>query len=174
MMRTTLFIIRSGIDTIGTTHYEVDSIDTSPLVIISADATLRTALEAMFLNGVRQVGIENDETLVGVVTYRSVTRAQLLLSESGLTEGLLRRQVTLAMEDPQPMVDESEDVFTLFDVLAESPYVLVDRGDEYHVLRDVGFHQYLRAKLEVFILVEEIKRAVRNTFRSEGANDLSA
>ena len=59
----------------------------------------------MFSNGVRQVGIENDETLVGVVTHRSVTRAQLLLAESGLTEGLLRRQVTLAMEDPQPMVD---------------------------------------------------------------------
>lgn len=77
------------------------------------------------------------------------------------------------MEDPQPMVAESEDVFTLFDVLAESPYVVVDRGDEYHILRDVGFHQYLRAELEVFILIEDIERAVRDTFRSEFNDDLA-
>lgn len=155
------------------THYEVESIETSPLVTISPDATLQTALGAMFSNGVRQIGVENENSLAGVVTHQSITRAQLLLTDSDLSNGMMDRKVALAMEDPQPMIEESEDVFTLFDILADSPYVLVDRGNEYHVLRDVGFHQYLRSELEVFILIEEIERAIRRTFRNEFGDDLA-
>lgn len=155
------------------THYQVGDIDTSPLVTIAAGANLRAAMEAMFANGERQIGVVEDGDLRGIVTHRSVTRAQLLLAQSDLDDGFLDRSVTLAMEDPEPTVDESEEVFTLFDVLAASPYVLVERDDAVHVLRDVGFHQYLRRELEVFILIEEIERAVRDIVRDVFEEDLS-
>lgn len=156
------------------TYYQVGDVETTPLVTISAGANLRAAMEAMFSNGQRQVGIVDGDELRGLVTHHSVTRAQLLLAQSDLADGVLERNVTLAMEDPDPTVDESEDVFTLFDVLAESPYVLIERDDGYHVLRDVGFHQYLRTELEVFILIEEIERALRNTFLDRYGDELSS
>lgn len=156
------------------TYYQVGDTETSSLVTISADANLKAAMEAMFANGHRQVGVVDGGDLRGIVTHHSITRAQLLLAQSDLADGILERNVTLAMEDPDPVVDESEDVFTLFDVLAESPYVLVDRADGYHVLRDVGFHQYLRTELEVFILIEEIERALRSIFLDLYGDDLAA
>lgn len=156
------------------TYYQVGDTETTPLVTISADANLKAAMEAMFSNGNRQVGVVDRGELRGIVTHHSITRAQLLLAQSDLADGLLERNVTLAMEDPDPIVDESVDVFTLFDVLAESPYVLVDRAEDYHVLRDVGFHQYLRKELEVFILIEEIERALRSIFLDLYGDDLAA
>lgn len=153
-------------------HYRVENIDTAPIETVPRDASVRETLETMFATGSQQVGVETDGEIEGVVTHRSVTRMLLILARCGVSESLMGRPVDLAMEDPEPVVDGSDDIYTLFGELAESPYVLVRRDAEYHVLQDVGFHQYLKGELEAFMLVEEIERAIRDLFRDAYAEDL--
>lgn len=154
-------------------YYRVADVDTSPLVTVSSDAQIRDVLEVMFSTGTQQVGVGTDGDVRGIVSHRSITRLLLVLRQSGTSDSVVERTVELAMEEPGPVVDESDDVFVLFDELADSPYVLIDREDGYHVLRDVGFHQYLEGELEAFIIIEEIERSIREIFHDVYGEDLS-
>lgn len=147
-------------------HYRVENIDTTPLVTVTSDARVQDALEAMFSRGHPQVGVARDGELVGVVSHRSITRALLIVARSDELNSLMNRSVELVLAEPEPVVSDDDDIFTLFAELADSPYVLVERDDRYHVLRDVGFHQYLAEELEAFMLIEEIERTVREIFEA--------
>lgn len=153
-------------------HYRIENIETSPLETVTTDAQIQDALEAMFSTDSEQVGVLEDGTLRGIVSHRSISRMLLILARSDALDSALDRGVDLAMEDPTPMVTPGDDVFTLFEELAVSPYVLIDYDDEFHVLRDVGFHQYLEGELEAFIVIEEIERAIRELFREALGEDL--
>lgn len=146
-------------------YYKVDNIETSRLPHVSRGATLQEGLERMVSTDQSQIGVTDDSALVGVVSYQSIIRTLLIFGQADVSDSLLKSPVELAMEDPDPMVAGSDDLFDLFDALAESPYVLIDTDEGFHVLDDVGFHQYLRTEIEAFLLVEEIERSIRTLFQ---------
>lgn len=154
-------------------HYQVDNIDTSPLVSVTENARVEDALEAMFSRGHSHIGVVEDGELRGIVSHQSITRTMLIFSRSQEINSVMDRSVTVAMEDPSPIVNESTDVFSLFTELATSPYVLIEYDDEYHVLDDVGFHQYLEQELQAFMLIEEIERMIRDVITDVYGTNLS-
>lgn len=153
-------------------HYQVTNIETNPLVTVTSDARILEALKAMFSTGNKQIGVQEGDELIGIVSHQSITRMLLLFSNSDKLNSVLEWDVELAIEEPEPVIDKSDDIFTLFGELGESPYVLVDYGEEYHVLRDVGFHQYLESELEAFMLIEEIERTIRSIFEDAYGDEL--
>lgn len=145
-------------------YYKVNNIETSELPRVPLDTTIREGLELMVSTERSQIGVSDDSVLAGVVSQESVIRTLLIFGQTDISGDLLESPVELAMEPPEPMVAASDDLFDLFDVLAESPYVLIETDENVHVIEDVEFHQYLETEIEAFLLVEEIERSTRSLF----------
>ncbi|MEZ3163131.1 CBS domain-containing protein [Halorubrum sp. RMP-47] len=125
------------------------------------DLALESALRRMFENGYTQVGVERDGELVGIVTYRSVVRTLLAFHQLDVGHKTLDKvSVGAAVEDAHT-VSEDEAVLAVFDALAEHTYIVVDRGEGWHILTDYDLLTRLKRMLEPFLLIESIEMRLR-------------
>lgn len=157
-----------------TTQYTIQNIDPPQLETLPSDTTIGETLEHMFRNRTGPVGIMNDEQIIGVVTYQSVARALLIVDRLNQADSLRDLPVETAINRSFPRVTPTDELFELFDVLADSPFVIVTSTDDSpRLIRDVEFHQFLQQELEEFLLIEEIERNLRDLLRAEFGTELS-
>lgn len=116
--------------------------------------------------------LDGEGEIVGIVTRESVCRGLLFLARSGIQASIPERPVRLVMEDPGPVVTPEAELFVLFDLLADSSYVLVDTSNGHEVITDVGLHQYLYDEFEAFLLIEEIERTIRKLIHQRFSEDI--
>lgn len=149
--------------------YVVEDVPSYPLETVAANESLLSALETMFESDFTQLGIQDDGKLIGMVSYRSIARVLKIMRKMGIDKNLTERSVTIAIEDVEPVVEPSDDLVSLFDLLAEHPYVLVKspEGEDVEILTDYDLLHFLRDSSEPFLLIEEIERSVRQLMRSE-------
>lgn len=155
-------------------QYTVGDIEAPPIATVPSSATLQTAIDEMFDNQYDQLGVERDGDLIGMVSFRSITRAIKVATRVADSDGFNDRAVEIAVEEPTAVVQPDDDLFTLFDLLADHLYVLVASPDEtYHIITDWDLHHFLQAELEDFLLIAEIESAIRALFRRAYPDDLA-
>jgi hypothetical protein len=146
-------------------RHAVADIDAPDLVSIDSDATIATAVERMFETGRPQLGVSEDDELLGIVSHRDVSRVLYLCEQIQHENSVLEQSVTMAVNRSFQTVKPEDSLFMLFEKLADSPYVIIDTGPSRKILRDVGLHQYLADEIEEFLLIEEIERTLRDIIR---------
>lgn len=154
-------------------QYTVGEIQAPTLVTIPSSATLQTAIDEMFNNQYDQLGVERKDELVGMVSFQSIVRAIKVANrvDSGAAFG--DRAVEIAVEEPAAVVHPDDDLFELFDLLADEFYVLVEYpGDEYRIVTDWDLNHFLQTELEDFLLIAEIESAIRALFQRAYPHDL--
>jgi CBS domain-containing protein len=144
----------------------VSDVSSHELETVSRDTDLVTTLEKMFENDFTQLGIEQEGEVVGMVSFRSISRVVSIMRRLGVDKKLPGRTVELAIEDPDPVVTPDKDLVVLFDLLAEDPYVLVDTQEGLEILTNYDLLQYLHAAIEPFLLIEDIERSIRELVRT--------
>lgn len=154
--------------------HTVGDVPSNELETVQAEETLISAIGTMFENRYTQLGIERDGEIVGMVSFRSISRLLSILRELGAEKDLPGREVGIAIEDVSPTVEPQDDLIVLFDLLREDPYVIVefDDGERLEILTSYDLLQYLRESIEPFLLIEDIERSVRNIIRDAFSEDL--
>lgn len=155
-------------------HHVVADIDAPELERVSSDTTIENALERMFDTGSPQLGVTNADELIGVVSHRDITRVLHLSNQINQDSSVLEKSVTMAVNRSYQTVRPDDELFVLFDRLADSPYVVIEGNGSPRVLRDVGLHQFLKEELEEFLLIEEIERTIRDIIRDTIDDDLES
>lgn len=155
--------------------HSVRDVPSWELVSVNAEDSLLTALEVMFENDYTQVGIEREDEVIGIVSYRSIARVIKIMRKLGVEKDIPHRSVTIAIEDIEPMVEPSDELVVLFDILAENPYVIVNHSDEnmLRILTDYDLLHYLRDAIEPFLMIEDIERSIRNVIRDAFSENLT-
>jgi len=146
--------------------YELTSIDSQNDLI--------SAIEVMFKNDYSQLGVERGGELIGVVSYRSISRVLSILRKLGADKNLPGRTVQIAIEDVEPVVEPTADLIVLFDLLAENPYVLVNDPDQEssQILTNYDLLHYLRDSIEPFLMIEDIEIAIRTLLQEAFPDDI--
>lgn len=146
--------------------YVIGDVPSYPLETIQANDSLLDAVEKMFENNYTQLGIERDGEVVGMVSYRSIARVLKIMRKMGVEKNLPGRPVTIAIEDTEPVVSPDEELISLFDLLDEDPYVLVEdqREGTFDILTNYDLLHFIRDSSEPFLLIEEIERSIRDMF----------
>jgi len=146
--------------------YELASVDSQDNLI--------SAIEIMFENDYSQLGVKRDDELIGMVSYRSISRILSILRKLGAEKNLPGRTVQIAIEDVEPVVEPTADLVVLFDLLAEDPYVLVDDPDQesLQILTNYDLLHYLRDSIEPFLMIEDIEIAIRTLLQEAFPDDL--
>ena len=143
------------------------------LQTVEYDLELESALRQMFENNYTQIGVERDDKLVGIVTYRSVIRTLLAFHQLDVGHKTLDKiSVGAAVEDTHT-ISEDENLLTVFDTLAEYTYVVVNREEEWRILTDYDLLMRLKQMLEPFLLIESIEMYLRDIFRRVFGDSLS-
>jgi hypothetical protein len=143
------------------------------LQTVEYDLELESALRQMFENNYTQIGVERDDKLVGIVTYRSVIRTLLAFHQLDVGHKTLDEiSVGAAVEDSHT-ISEDENLLTVFDVLAEYTYIVVNREEEWRILTDYDLLMRLKQMLEPFLLIESIEMFLRDIFRRVFGDSLS-
>lgn len=154
-------------------QYRVGDIDAPELATIPSDENLLDAIDEMFSERYHQIGVDRNGELIGMLSFQSLARAIKVVNQVNDSRDIAGRSVEIAVEEPVAVVDPDEDVFTLFDLLAEDFYVLVEYpGEEYHIITDWDLHNFLQEELEDFLLIAEIEDAIRSLFRRAYPHDL--
>lgn len=154
--------------------HTVENVSSWELETVKAHDPLIAALEVMFENDYTQLGIEKDGEVIGIVSYRSISRVLSILRRLGVDKDLPGRKVEIAIEEVSPVVKPSDDLTVLFDRLMKSPYVIVEVSDEhrFEILTNYDLLQYLRDSIEPFLLIEDIERATRRIIAHAFGDDL--
>lgn len=154
-------------------RYVISDIDAPRLPCLTSDRTIGDALERMFRTNRAQLGVTMDGELFGVISHQDITRALHISGQIGQTDSVLNRAVTVAADRSYDSVRPDDELFVLFDALADTPYVIVEGPDtDPRVLRDVAFHQFLEGEIQEFLLIEEIERTLRERIRESLDDDL--
>ncbi|WP_306061327.1 CBS domain-containing protein [Natronococcus wangiae] len=152
----------------------VAEVPSHELETVDAQDTLISAIEVMFENDYTQLGIERDGKVVGMVSYRSISRVLSILRKLGADKNLSGRRVDIAIEEISPLVEPDADLIVLFDLLSENPYVLV-KGDEdqsLEIITNYDLLHYLRDSIEPFLLIEDIERSTRKLIQNAFPDNL--
>lgn len=153
--------------------HTISDVPSHKLEAVDAQDTLISAIETMFEEDYSQLGIEQNDELVGMVSYRSISRVLSILRKLGVNKNLPGRQVRIAMEDMNPVVEPNDDLIILFDLLSENPYVIVEKEDQpAEILTNYDLLQYLRDSIEPFLLIEDIERSIREIIQYAYDDDL--
>lgn len=154
--------------------HTVADVPSHELETVDAQDTLISAIETMFKKGYTQLGVERDHEIVGMVSYRSISRVLSILQALGTNENLSDRRVGIAVEDINPIVEPNEDLIVLFDLLSEDPYVLVQPLEDasFEILTNYDLLHYLRDSIEPFLLVEDIERSIRTLIQDAFPDNL--
>lgn len=152
----------------------VDDVPSYVLASVNSQDNLISAIETMFENDYSQLGVENDGEIIGMVSYRSISRVLSILRTLGADKNLPGRTVQIAIEDVEPVVKPTEDLIVLFDLLAEDPYVLVDDPDQesLQILTNYDLLNYLRDSIEPFLMIEDIEISIRTLLQEAFPDDL--
>ena len=129
-------------------------------VMVSARATIQTALEIMFDYKFSQLPVESDGRISGAVSFRSISRVLKSFDDTGISE----QTVGIAVEDPT-FVEPDRDIYDLFRTLAEDDYVLVGSPENLEGIMtryDVFF--FLEDQVRPFLLIGDIETALRQLF----------
>ena len=78
-------------------RHAVTDIDAPDLVSIDSDATIATAVERMFETGRPQLGVSEDDELLGIVSHRDVSRVLYLCEQIQHENSVLEQSVTMAV-----------------------------------------------------------------------------
>lgn len=154
--------------------HTVGDVPSYELETVDAQNSLISAIGVMFQNEYSQLGVERNGEIVGMISYRSISRVLSLLRKLEAEKNLPGRQAGIAIEEISPLVDPDEDLIVLFDLLSENPYVLVN-GNEDHsleILTNYDLLQYLRDSIEPFLLIEDIERSIREIVQDAFPDDL--
>jgi len=146
-------------------QHTVSDINAPDLESVNSDVTLDTALERMFGTGQPQLGVIHNDNLAGIISHRDITRVLHLSDQINQNGSILEKPVIMAVNRSFTRVKSDDDLFTLFDKLADAPYVLIEDDGDPKVLRDVRLHQFLKDEIKEFLLIEEIERTIRNIIR---------
>jgi hypothetical protein len=154
--------------------HTVGDVPSYELETVDAQDTLISAIEVMFEKNYTQLGIERNGEVVGMVSYRSISRVLSILRKLGADKNLPGRQVGIAIEEISPAVGPDDDLIVLFDLLSEDPYVIIekDRDQSLEILTNYDLLQYLRDSIEPFLLIEDIERSVREIIQNAFPEDL--
>jgi len=154
------------------TKHEVADIEAPDLECVDANVTLNRALDRMFETGQPQLGVRNDGNLTGIISHRDITRMLQLSNQINQNGSILDKSVNMAVNRSFTSVNPEDDLFTLFDKLADAPYVVIENDGDPKVLRDVGLHQFLKDEIREFLLIEEIERTIRSIIRQTADEEL--
>lgn len=154
--------------------HTVGDVPSCEIETVNAQDTLITAIGVMFENDYTQLGIERSGDVVGMISYRSISRVLSILRKLGADKNLPGRQVGIATEEISPVVGPDDDLIVLFDLLSESPYVIVQGGENQslEILTNYDLLQYLQDSIEPFLLIEDIERSVREIIQDGFSDDL--
>jgi len=143
------------------------------LETVDYDCPLEDVLRQMSDHGYTQIGVERDSELLGVVTYRSVVRTLLALHQLDVNDRSLDTiSVSAAVEDITTVSGDT-DILSLFDILAEQTYLVVERDDTWRILTDFDLLTQLKQSVEPFMLIESIEMRIRDLFDQTFGDDLS-
>ncbi|WP_410765644.1 CBS domain-containing protein [Haloferax sp. DFSO60] len=158
-----------------TMPHTVGDVPSYELETVEAQDTLISAIEVMFENDYTQLGIERNGEVVGMVSYRSISRVLSILRKLGADKNLPKRQVGIAIEELSPVVDPNEDLIVLFNLLSEDPYVIVqmDVDQPFEILTNYDLLHYLRDSIEPFLLIEDIERSTREIIEDAFPEELN-
>lgn len=147
--------------------YVVEDVPSYSLETVEADDSLLDAVEVMFEEDYTQLGIERDGEVIGMVSYRSIARVLKIMRKMDVEKNLPGRPVTIAIEDLEPVVRPDDELVSLFELLDEDPYVLVEdrMDDSLEILTNYDLLHFIRDSSEPFLLIEEIERSIRNMFQ---------
>jgi hypothetical protein len=137
------------------------------LEAVSATAPLGETLDLMSKHDYSQLGIEENGSISGVVSYRSVVETQLVLSEmDDYSGGWFNVETRLAATEVKEL-PRSADILELFEHLTDNTYAVV--GDEDgvdHIITDYDLLSFLTETLRPFLQIEEVETALREIIRS--------
>lgn len=141
---------------------------------VESDATLISAIEIMFENDYSQLGIRKDGEVIGMISFRSISRILTILKNMDVEKNLPGRSVRIAMEDTDPKASPDDNVVELFDILAEDRYVLVDspQSEQLEILTTYDLLHHLRDLIKSFLLIEDIEKSVRRMIKNAFNEDL--
>lgn len=154
--------------------HTVGDVPSYEIETVNAQDPLITAIRVMFENDYTQLGIERNGDIVGMISYRSISRVLSILRKLGAEKNLPGRQVGIATEEISPVVKPTDDLIVLFDLLSENPYVIVRNEDNrpLEILTNYDLLQYLQDSIEPFLLIEDIERSVREIIRDAFSENL--
>lgn len=152
----------------------VKDVPSYKLETVDAQDTLISAIGVMFENDYTQLGVERNGGIVGMVSYRSISRVLSILRKLGADKNLPGRRVEIAIEEVSPIVEPDEDLIVLFDLLSENPYVIVPCKDSQslEILTNYDLLHYLHNSIEPFLLIEDIERSTREIIRDAFPDNL--
>ena len=151
----------------------VGEIESPEFETVSADRNLRDVVELMLARGYSQVGITRQGKLIGAVSFQSISRA--LLATEELFDGpkeLSNRSAELAVEKPR-IVESDDELNTLFNILGQRSYVLVNSPDDYRIITDYDIREFWRKSTQPFLLIEEIETSIRSIIQDVYGDDIA-
>ena len=130
----------------------------------------------MFEKDYTQLGIERNGEVVGIVSYRSISRVMTNLRKLDAEKNLPGRTVEIAIEELEPIVSPDDDLVVLFNLLAENPYALIRDADDgvLEIVTNYDLLHYLRDSIEPFLLIEDIEISIREVIVEGFSEDLSS
>lgn len=152
----------------------VNDVPSYELVSVDYQDNLISAIETMFENGYSQLGVEKAGETIGMISYRSISRVLSILRTLGADKNLPGRTVQIAIEDVEPVVEPTDDLVVLFDLLAEDPYVLIQQPDQesLEIVTNYDLLHYLRDSIEPFLMIEDIEISIRALLKEAFPDDL--
>lgn len=135
---------------------------------VHVDDSIQEALELMLEHDFDQLPVVNDDGVEGTVTYKSVAKYVKSIENPRVNE----TSVKIALNASPEFVDRDQDIFELFETLAEDDYVLVgDRNNLNGILTRYDVFYFLEHQVEPFLKIGEIEESLRQLFR-DSVDDL--
>lgn len=146
-------------------HHTVKDITAPKLECVESNTPIEQALEEMFNKGIQQMGVDVDGEFAGIVSHRDITRLLNLSNQMDQSDSVLQKPIIMAVNRSFETVNPDDEIFTLFDKLADAPYVVIQGEGLLEILRDVHLHQFLKEEIKEFLVIEEIERTIRDIIR---------
>ncbi|MFB6185440.1 MAG: CBS domain-containing protein, partial [Halobacteriaceae archaeon] len=136
-------------------------------VTVNLDDSIQEALQLMLKNDFDQLPVVSEYGVEGTVTYKSVTKYVKSIDVPRVNE----TSVKIALNTSPTFVDREQDLFDLFDTLAEDDYVLIGNQDELEgILTRYDVFYFLEYQVEPLLKIGDIEESLRHLFRKSFSN----
>lgn len=147
-------------------HSTADTPD-DPLTV-GLDDSIQKAMELMVDNDFDQLPVKSEDRVEGTITYESIVKYVKSMDDPNV-EGI---SVKIALNTNPEFVNLDQDLFELFDTLAEDDYVLIgNRQGLEGILTRYDVFYFLEHWVEPFLKIGDIEESLRHLFR-ESFGDL--
>ncbi|WP_049936334.1 CBS domain-containing protein [Haloplanus natans] len=152
---------------------KIREIDAPEFETIPSHRDIESVVEEMLTKKYSQMGVTKDGELIGVISFKSISRALLVTEELfDSPKKMSDRPAETAVEQPK-VVSAGSNLSDLFDLLGERSYVLVEDEGTHRVITDYDIREFWRRSTEPFLLIEETELAIRAIIQSVYEGDLS-